>query len=100
MQQEQRFGLGPDPSDLDLLCPGVPVSACKSVRVGCPLGCPLVPDRILPTHPASLTQQFQTATKTIARDGPGPRPGQLPQQLPTPDSQSTAAAERPSAHSR
>jgi hypothetical protein len=48
MQQEQRSGLGLNSSDLDLLCPGVPVSACKSVCVGCPLGCPLVFDHILP----------------------------------------------------
>ena len=46
MQQEQRSGLGLYSFCLDLLCPGVPVSACKSVRVGCPLGCPLVSDHI------------------------------------------------------
>src|SRR5215469_5234748 len=59
MQQEQRSGLGLDGFYLDLQCTGVPVSACKSVRVGCPLGCPLVSDRILLTQPASVAQQFQ-----------------------------------------
>src|SRR5215470_19288405 len=58
MQQEQRSGLGLDGFYLDLQCTGVPVSACKSVRVGCPLGCPLVSDRILLTQPASVAQQF------------------------------------------
>jgi len=42
MQQKQRSGLGLNRSNLDLQCTGVPVSACKPVRVGCPLGCPLV----------------------------------------------------------
>jgi hypothetical protein len=52
VQQEQRSGLGLDSVYLDLQCTGVPVSACKPVRVGCPIGCPLVSDQILPTHPA------------------------------------------------
>src|SRR5215469_12040589 len=94
MQQEQRYGLGLDGVYLDLLCTGVPVSACKSVCVGCPLGCPLVSDCILLTRPASLTQQFQTAIKTIATYSPGPQPRPAAQQHRShPDRQSTAAAE-------
>jgi len=42
MQQGQRYGLGLDGVYLDLQCTGVPASACQPVRVGCPLGCPLV----------------------------------------------------------
>jgi hypothetical protein len=45
MQQEQRPGLGLGGFYLDLLCTGVPVSACKSVCVGCLL----VSDHILPS---------------------------------------------------
>jgi hypothetical protein len=77
MQQEQRSGLRLDSSDLDLLCTEVPVSACKSVYVGCPLGCPLVSDHILPAHPARVAQQFQTAIKRGQRTALDPRPGQL-----------------------
>ena len=57
MQQEQRSGLGLDGFYLDLLCTGVPVSACQPVRVGCPLGCPLVSDHLLPAHRASVAQR-------------------------------------------
>jgi hypothetical protein len=78
MQQEQRSGQGLDSSDLDLPCTGVPVSACKSVRVGCLLGCPLASDRILPAPPARMAQQFQTPIKRGQRTAPDPRPGQLP----------------------
>jgi hypothetical protein len=46
------------------------VSAYESVCVGCPLGCPLVSDHILPTHRASAARQFPTATKTIPTCGP------------------------------
>ena len=42
MQCKQCSCLGFNRSDQDLQCTGVSVSACKPVRVGCPLGCPLV----------------------------------------------------------
>ena len=42
MQQEQRSGLGLDGFYLDVQCTSVPVSACESVRVGCPLSCPVI----------------------------------------------------------
>jgi hypothetical protein len=39
------------------------VSACKSVCVGCPLGCPLVFDHILRAHLASMEQQSQPSAR-------------------------------------